>query len=84
MLNIVNTMESNIDLENNQNEQNKRQFVSRTVAICKLKYKCFLLICSLLSLFVVNLFQLLNDNDNMKQLLTFVVTQYNISDNKNE
>ena len=70
------------DLENNQENYNNKKFVSRTVEICKVKYKCFLLICSLISLFIVNLFQLLNDNDNIRQLLTSVITQYNISNNK--
>lgn len=70
------------DLENNQENYNNKKFISRTVEICKVKYKCFLLICSLISLFIVNLFQLLNDNDNIRQLLTSVITQYNISNNK--
>lgn len=70
------------DLENNQENYNNKKFISRTVEICKVKYKCFLLICSLISLFIVNVFQLLNDNDNMRQLLTSVITQYNISNNK--
>jgi hypothetical protein len=81
MSNIVN-MEAINELENNKNDCNNKKFVSRTVEICKVKYKCFLLICSLISLFIVNLFQLLNDNDNMRQLLTSVITRYNISNNK--
>lgn len=76
-LNMISTAE--LGMENDSKSKMSNKIMSRSVEICKVKYKCFLLICTLISLCIVNVFQIIKENmdDTMKHILLSVLKTQN-------
>ncbi len=61
------------DLSDNQ-VNDKNRIKSRCVEICRVKYKCFLLICTLMTLLCINFFQILSTKINADDLKNLMLT----------
>ncbi len=68
----VQTVIDVVDTEIQKTSDSNTNIKSRCVEICRVKYKCFLLLCTLITVLCINLFQILNakiDGNDLKYIL---------------